>query len=463
MNSVCLTCITDTHLRATLARGDERCDYCDSQGPTVKVFDLVWACDAVLDSHFETTHLHPSVTIYERAPAGMDLLETVSYLDFAAPNAEHESLLEDIVEGLNSLWWDNDSGVHKHSGDDPLDEPFFRLRSNLGDSLSEVWNNIQLSLQNEARYQNPAATKVLHELFGTIHDDRTHAGLPVVLDAGPGTTVAQLYRARSFQEDAALVEALSHPARLLGTPEPGKGSPGRMNSRGQAAFYGASTVDVAVHEVRPPVGAWVATAAFELVRPVKLLDLRRLAEIQVDHKHSLFNPITLKLSQRRDFLRTLVAKLVQPVMPGSAERDYLTTQVIADFLATHEVEPLDGIIYPTVQKPGADVRVDFNVVLFHRASRVEGAECPQRGRASIWEWEDEESVPRFYPEIWLAPSHPSDKFLLPPFVTGIDIKRPATLVVDLTSIVVEKVREVAIRRDDWRVRVHESRVTSGQT
>jgi RES domain len=46
-----------------------------------------------------------------------------------------------------------------------------------------------------------------------------------------------------------------------------------MNAQGIAVFYGATDPLVALADVRPPVGSTVAVGRFELIRPVRLLDV----------------------------------------------------------------------------------------------------------------------------------------------------------------------------------------------
>ena len=46
---------------------------------------------------------------------------------------------------------------------------------------------------------------------------------------------------------------------------------GRMNAAGISVFYGATDDETAIAGVRPPVGSWVATATFEVIRPLRLL------------------------------------------------------------------------------------------------------------------------------------------------------------------------------------------------
>lgn len=386
MRYICLECLKEPYLRQTLKTEQQVCDYCEMNRPCAGLFDVAYECDRVLDTHFEPTHLDDAVVIYERDPAGSPLEKTLRDL-----NVVRSEAIDDLVEDLNFLWFDRDSMENKYSLEDDADVPWFRLRADLGEPVNAAWHQMNKSLQQEARYVNPAAMRVLETVLGDIDADHTDEGQPVVIVAGPDTTLKTLFRARVFQLEQHLIEALGHPARLLGTPAPGIGQAGRMNAKGQPAFYGATTVDVAMAEVRPPVGAWVATAAFELVRPVRLLDLRSLERIRIPAGLSYFDPKTTAMAQRRDFLKTLSSRLVQPVMPDLRERDYLVTQVIADYLATREKGPIDGIIYPSLQRPHADRADGFNIVLFARASAIAGASGKPLGNAYLREHEEGET------------------------------------------------------------------------
>lgn len=135
-----------------------------------------------------------------------------------------------------------------------------------------------------------------------------------------------------------------------------------MNAHGIAVFYAALDAETALAEVRPPVGSKVAIAEFKIIRPLRLLDLAALRGI--DTKGSIFDPETLPKQQRSGFLATLSERLSAPVMPGDEASEYLTTQVVADYLAN--VADLDGIIFPSVQTGGSS----SNVVLFRHAARV---------------------------------------------------------------------------------------------
>ena len=64
--------------------------------------------------------------------------------------------------------------------------------------------------------------------------------------------------------------------------------------------------------------------------------------------------------------RSLGRRMTKPVMPDDESFEYLATQAIANFLATENEPSLDGIIFQSAQSEEGR-----NVVLFHKAARVE--------------------------------------------------------------------------------------------
>jgi len=56
------------------------------------------------------------------------------------------------------------------------------------------------------------------------------------------------------------------------TPDPSKVTEGRANPRAIAYFYAASSKEIAIHEVRPWVGAEVTVKLFQLTKDVKIVD-----------------------------------------------------------------------------------------------------------------------------------------------------------------------------------------------
>jgi hypothetical protein len=124
-----------------------------------------------------------------------------------------------------------------------------------------------------------------------------------------------------------------------------------MNAAGISVFYAATDPNVALAEVRPPVGSKVLIGRFGVIRPLRLLDLQAL-EFLADEKGSFFDQDHVRRLRRGKFLRGLSWLVSKPVMPEDQPRDYLPTQAVADFLGTAANPPLDGMIYPSVQFAG---------------------------------------------------------------------------------------------------------------
>lgn len=102
-----------------------------------------------------------------------------------------------------------------------------------------------------------------------------------------------------------------------------------MNAKGISAFYGATEPHIALAEVRPPVGSQVAIVRFEIVRPLRLLDLNKLEQIQ--ESGSIFDPGYARRLGRMMFLTKLSGRISRPVMPDDQDNEYLATQAVADY------------------------------------------------------------------------------------------------------------------------------------
>src|SRR3546814_3822603 len=94
--------------------------------------------------------------------------------------------------------------------------------------LSDDWSVMESSLRSEARYLNPKVVQFMKSIFDDIADDVTVDGASVLVDAGPGSAYEQLFRARVFQSERSLIDALQHPERFIGAPLDRKST--RLNS-----------------------------------------------------------------------------------------------------------------------------------------------------------------------------------------------------------------------------------------
>lgn len=443
MSHICPTCIGEPVLQrlvAAAASAAHTCDYCDGELPAAEVWFVAQKCDEVLATFYELSSQTMAVVHFDRTPVGEDLETTIQQL-VQVPQAA----LEDIVETLQFMWYDRDSEDYRYGDDDP----WFVLRTSMEAPLSEDWAAMESSLRGEARYLNPKVDRFMELVFGEIANDITINGGSVLVDAGSGSTYNALYRARVFQSEKGLNEALQHPERFLGAPPAGIGAGGRMNAAGQPAFYGASDARTTLAEVRPPVGSWVVVAKFSVVRPLKLLDLTLLGQVQLREQASLFDVSTKTAAQRRDFLRALSEKMTAPVMPDSQDRNYLITQVVADYLATHRRASIDGIVYPSVQRNSdAHGASGANIVLFHKAATAIDADTGgATAQAELWEYEEDGPQQYFRPTILYRPDKPQIIFRQP----GFHPEPALQLIRD--SIQIHRVQFVDIRTDVTDVEV----------
>ena len=91
---------------------------------------------------------------------------------------------------------------------------------------------------------------------------------------------------------------------------------------------------------------------FKVLRRICLLDLNLLGRVFIETTY--FDPLYSDRSNRVAFLQRLAKELTKAVMPEDEEREYLATQVIAEYLA-HKVDPrIDGMLFAS---PQTDLRV----------------------------------------------------------------------------------------------------------
>lgn len=331
------------------------------------------------------------------------------------------------------------------------DSYYERLEVTEDDHFHEDWARFERSLKSEARFFSRTAEAVLSDIFSGINEARTRNGGSVVRPAGPGTALTTVFRARPFQSEERLELALARPDLEVGPPPSPLARPGRMNARGVPVFYGATDERIAMAEVRPPVGADVIVARFEIVRPLRLLDVAALGTVFVEG--SIFDPTLAGRSKRAVFLQTLSARITRPVMPDAEDFEYLVTQAMADYLADHPVLDLDGILFPSVQSRTKGA----NVVLFHKASRTALFDLPKGTEVRAYRYagydpEDPDDTPPVWTVIEETPAPKAEidpasedpfggtsSFLAESWFDEDADPRPVSLKIDSDSLVVHHV------------------------
>jgi hypothetical protein len=234
------------------------------------------------------------------------------------------------------------------------------------------WRSLENSLKTGARFLNH-----LTSILNGIAELKTRDGRPLVVDAGPGADLHTLYRARVFQSEDELEAALVRPDIHLSSSPAHLVPAGGMTAREISAFYGANSQKAAIAEVCPPVGSQVVVAQFEIIRKLRLLDLTALRDVRLTE--SLADLGSDGRIEAAGFLRSLSGRIMRLVTRDEQPFEYLATQTVVDFLAAGALAPIDGIIFPSVQAAG-DVR---NVLLFHKAARVEAVNVPEGTEISV--------------------------------------------------------------------------------
>lgn len=445
---ICASCIHEPYL-ALIADAspikDQACDFCGEERATIEVNEVLDQCEKMLDDYYEPTSLSEDVTVRGKEPDGYPLRDILEERLGAG-----DEVLDEVLQGLTGRWFDWSSHESKYGSD-----PYFVERSRHQSTYGTEWHQMERSLQAEARLVNPKVTETLEKVFGPIHMHQTWRGGGVVFTAGPGEEIDTLFRARVFQELETLENALYHPAREIGPPPPGTGRAGRMNAQGVSVFYGATLAATAIAEVRPPVGSHVVVGKFRVVRRLSVLDLDKLEELVVSSQASFFDPKTKAVVERNAFLRSLSKRLVMPVMPEHESAGYLITQAVADFLATHPRLSLDGILFKSVQHDGGHADAGRNVVLFNKASRVEGSGRGEDGGVEyVSLFEFDEDGEHWLPSIALK--KPED--IKPEGAMQMETDtREAALQVDLGELQISEVKGAEYRTKDKKVYASRSR------
>ncbi|MEI7196419.1 RES domain-containing protein [Pectobacterium versatile] len=370
---VCAHCIGEPFLHAHIEKTGTRgtCHYCEK---THACFTLEEVCDVTeqaVNSHFFRTPDEPSDREYamikhcdhEWYRSGEPINEVIGCLLEADASlaGDIQQILEDKYSHsrYDEAWLETDFAS---------DSCYALCGKVSTERLDSMWATFVTSLKQEARYINNTVKATLDGIFRGLDTLKTGGDRTVITEGGPGSDIAHLYRARWSRNHNELEQFITIPDRELGPPPHQFSGANRMSPRGISVFYGASSVDTAISEIRPPVGCHVVSAKFNIIRPLRLLNLLALEDIL--DTGSMLDPEYIVRREQAAFLKTLTSWIVKPVLPGEEDFSYIPTQVIAEYLAESEQLNLDGILYPSVQLDGSLTGENYNVVLFRKASRV---------------------------------------------------------------------------------------------
>jgi hypothetical protein len=460
---LCTGCVGEAFLKSLIETGGKKrkCTYCKQSQRTFTIDEVSSEVERAFEEHYGRTADEPDSyqyaaladkeSTYEWSREGEQTI-------YAIMNAADipEAAAGDIQAVLEEKYADFDSAA---AGEEcEFDSDAYYEEKGISDSVWQAeWREFERSLKREGRFFNQAGAEHLATIFHDLDSMQTRKGRRAILVAGPDTSMTSVFRARVFHSPDQLESALTNPDESIGPPPWDKARAGRMNAHGISVFYGANEPEVALAEVRPPVGSWVVVARFEIIKPVRLLDLTALVDVALTG--SVFDPTFKRRLERAVFLKSLSHRITRPVMPDDEPFEYLVTQAIADFLANDTKTALDGIIFPSVQAEGKTE----NVVLFHKAARVERLTYPDgtklranSGYTTEDGWGFDFTVYEDLPD-----EPPKPKTLkgfehlsladLPPWSAQPDDPRPVILKVDLKSIKVHEIKSVSFGTDAYPV------------
>ncbi|MEJ1402437.1 MAG: RES domain-containing protein [Candidatus Sedimenticola sp. (ex Thyasira tokunagai)] len=448
MSKVCADCIGEAYLRDQIMQNGEVvcCDFCGSElHPTIELEELAEQVHSVLEEHFYMTSPDPE---------GIDLLaakegyweqpgEPVAYAIMNLIDSSEE-LAEAIRECLSDKYdpWGKDAMI------DPCpyaDDSQYEEKAIDTYEFQESWTSFRQEILSRYRFFNQAAKSALEHLFQGVAQLVTHDGDPVVRVFGPSDS---MFRARLAKSNGALEEILKTTPESLGAPPGRYASAGRMNAEGISVFYGATDVDTCIAEIRAPVGSHVVIGRFVPLRELRILDLTRLRKVFL--RGSLFDSEHSEALSRVHFLKRLEAELSQSVMPGSEDRDYLPTQVVAEYLGTHPDMELDGVMFTSSQvvtEKGEEIdgeeQQGKNLVLFSHATGLEGYDVPDGMEIEVHRYHGDPEDPDHTIWIWeTVPDTRGKEDAASPSDTVFDLWNPVH-----SSALPEELAEPAIRLD----------------
>ena len=353
---ICYTCVAEEyvsdHIRR-VGRANRNCSYCGKRKKNVELSVIAEMLHNVFMENYEQSD-NESYNYNYGDPAA-EIIQDLLHID--------EKPALDLLSTLSDEY-DDYHGIDVFYSEDAV---YYKVK-HVYNMLGRAWEKMESSLKNESRYFNQHVKDFLDGLFSDIETLKINKSQNAIREINDEMV---LYRARTFENYEDVEKALEHPERYFGPPPHELTPSGRMNARGIPVFYGASSPDIAVAEVRPVVGNFVVVVPFRPVRPLRILDISALNKLNII-PGSIFDKNVIERNEKLSFMRTLSRKLTLPVTGKNPEAEYLITQAVAEYLSVSETYRLDGISFKSTQHPSNKNQdeADQNVVLFRKSSKI---------------------------------------------------------------------------------------------
>lgn len=345
---VCLNCIGNEDYKTFInEEGSEQkeCAYCKKQLTCV---DLGLLADKI-DEEYRDSYT-PSAS----GEPPSDIISQMLELD------NLEELANDLVDLLSER-----ESRNVHQGADPLYDDNYLYGANMendyGNALDhkERWDYFCGDIKHKTRFFNNELIQSLNSLFSEL-DKFEYVNKKPIRIIEPNNEETIFYRARYATDCHEKI--YSNPSIELGSPPPFAASSGRMNPVGVSVFYGAFERKTCIAEIRIPVGETAISGQFKLEKPITVLDLTLLDEIEELQNPQFADDNQLGLLY---FLRHFSLEISKPVQSHNTNLEYLPTQALSEYFAHHYRPKIDAIIYPSTQTNGKGKNI---VILNHAAN-----------------------------------------------------------------------------------------------
>ncbi len=448
---VCHRCIAEPLLKKEIRRWGrvEDCHYCHTE--RLRAVSVTWLARRIDNVYRQLVRHGEEVPRVLEDSDNVDWVingERPSQLIAEMIECADDRIAEDIVSQLSE---DHGDAIYRDGDTDWYDDAsdIYQIELPEDERFQEAWENFCKSLKHERRFFSETARSLLDEILGPIITDSTSILSKAIRTIGPDDADRFVYRGRLANDIDERKTIFAAPIAQLGAPPPRRATAGRMNSAGISVFYGSSDPVTCVAELRAPVGGSAVVAKFEIIRPLRLLDLTKLEKVQ--NALSRFHPKFFDTHDYAQFIRGFHREIKKPIIPGWEALEYLPTQVVAEYLWTRDDGAVDGLIFGSSQVTGETT----NIVLFPQACLVEGADNEKRrevddARIFAWGHNEEEAETRevvtFRPIVEQLPDVPEqNKEHGLVALLDYNAEEPATVIKPSLRFVIGGLRHVSVR------------------
>ncbi|MDO9420421.1 MAG: RES family NAD+ phosphorylase [Herminiimonas sp.] len=179
------------------------------------------------------------------------------------------------------------------------------------------WNAVLNDLKYSSRFFSDRAKNFFSFVFENYDLLSTHGArnrrMPIRLKTKAGLT---LHRARIAKNDEELKKFSISPVLEIGPPSPSAdGRGGRMHAAGIAVLYCATDIQTCLAEMRPSIGAKMATIEMKTTRALRLLNFEQLERASTSKMPGVFHPDYFLSQRRLAIQKRLHSFISRPITP----------------------------------------------------------------------------------------------------------------------------------------------------